>query len=74
MAVVGGVFQGVSMYNSLRLDNPFMQELAAITRKLQRGKQLTMMDEVTALEDLYQLTGDPISAAYGWEYWKDSLY
>ena len=63
----------IPLADRLRLDNPHLLDLVSITQKIQKGGNMTAMDEVSALEDLYQLTKDVFSASYAWEYWRQSV-
>ncbi len=74
MAVVGGVMYGMQMMDSLRIDNPYVWELAVISRRIQNTGQMTIMDEAAAADDLYHLTGDCFSGAYAWNYWRDTVW
>ncbi len=72
LAVVGGVLVAAQMADALRIDNPYVRDLAGITIKAKRSGQMSIMDEVTALDDLYQLTGDAFAASWAWTYWRES--
>jgi RHS repeat-associated protein len=72
IAVVGGVMQGLNMMNALDIGNEYVRDMALITQKARRGS-MTMLDEVFVLHDLYQLTNDPFAAAWGWNYWENSI-
>jgi RHS repeat-associated protein len=74
MAVLNGVMMGVQMMDSLRFSNPHFRELLQATQRSQRTGQLSIMDEVTALDAMYNLTNDPFAGSYGWTAWRDSLW
>lgn len=57
------------MYEALQGNNPHIQDMAIITLKAQRGGDITMLDEVSILDDLYQLTNHGVAAAWAWRYW-----
>jgi len=65
--------QGMQMMDSMRIDNPFVREMAVISRRVKQSGQLSVMDEVSALDDLYQLTNDPFSASFAWQYWRETV-
>jgi len=64
----------IDLADRMSMDNEFFIDLAATTLKIKKTGQMTTMDEVGVLEDFYQLTRDPFSASYAWEYWHDSLW
>ena len=74
MAVLNGVLMGVQMMDSLRFSNPHFRELLQATQRSQRTGQLSIMDEVTALDAMYNLTNDPFAGSYGWTAWRESLW
>lgn len=73
LSVLGGVLAAVSMWDALRIDNPYVRDMAMTTWKYQKTGQISLIDEVFILHDMYQLTHDPFAAMWGWEYWHSSI-
>ncbi len=59
----------MGMAEALSIDNEFLRDIAITTVKLKRGDRISLMDEVFVYYDMYMLTQDPYSAAWGWMEW-----
>jgi len=74
IAVAGYALQGVNTVASMDPHSPYMREMMMITLKARESGDISMLDEVAVLEDLYHVTNCPYAAAYGWNYWRDKLW
>jgi hypothetical protein len=67
--VVAGIVTGVSLTTAI--SDPHMRDIATTTANFLATGELSMIDEVFILHDLYMITNDPFAASFGWELWHD---